>query len=653
MPTQSTNVDRSTPLGANPVPSGVTFRVFAPAARQMFVLSGASLLAANSPAFVPSTDDQLFSLGDNTWAAFVPGLGDGDPYLFWVVGNAGSGLKRDPRARELSITPPYPKSNCLVRSPATFPWHDQNFSPPGFNDYILYQLHVGAYYRVDAAGHDQRRHIGRFLDILDRVDYLRDLGINAVQLLPVQEFPTETSLGYNNLDFYSPEMAYEVSDPQDLARFLITANRLLANHGKPSLTLDQLTPGPNQLKCLIDILHLNGIAVFFDLVYNHGGSFQGFDPQCINFFDLQSTTDENLSLYFTSQGYVGGLVFAYWNQDIRQFLIDNAVFFLTEYHIDGIRYDQVSVMEGFGGGRCSQDMTGTVRFVKPSALQIAEYWDDDRAHAVASVPNGLGFDAEWDDQIRDKVRSLIGQLTGGQSAAIDFSPLRTALSSLPQNFNAAWRLVTCLENHDIVKQGGSPRVPVIADSNDTRSWYARSRSRVALGLLIAARGIPMLFMGQEFLENQQWTDAVESPQSPLIDWTGLATTQAMKDYLTFTQSLLWLRRSQPALRGEQLRVSTADGFTRVLAIHRWLEGAGQDVLFVFNLQEFNRFGYQIGFPAQGAWREIFNSDVYDQMPNHSIAGNGGGISAFGGPWDGMPFSALITIPANGFVVFRR
>ena len=439
-----------------------------------------------------------YSASETTPGTFRSGLGDGDPYLFWVVGNAGSGLKRDPRARELSLTPPYPKSNCLARSPATFPWHDQDFSPPAFNDYILYQLHVVADHRVDADGQDQRRSIGRFLDILDRVDYLRDLGINAVQLLPVQEFPTETSLGYNNLDFYSPEMAYEVSDPQDLARFLITANRLLANHGKPPLTLDQLTPGPNQLKCLIDILHqclidilhLNGIAVFVDLVYNHGGSFQGFDPQCINFFDLQSTTDENLSLYFTSQGYVGGLVFAYWNQDIRQFLIDNAVFFLTEYHINGIRYDQVSVMEGFGGGRCSQDMTGTVRFVKPSALQIAEYWDDDRARAVTSVPNGLGFDAEWDDQIRDKVRSVIGQLAGGQSASVDFAPLSAALSSLPQGFGAAWRLVTCLENHDIVKQGDSPRVPVIADSSDTRSWYARSRSRVALGLLVAAPASP-------------------------------------------------------------------------------------------------------------------------------------------------------------------
>jgi 1,4-alpha-glucan branching enzyme len=650
MPTVNARVDRKTPLGATVVNDGVTFRVFAPAAKEMYVLTGQSLAAAQSSGFVPGASDQLFNLGDNTWAAFLPGLREGDPYRFWVVGKAGSGLKRDPRARELGSTPQYPNCDCIARSPATFPWHDQDFVPPAFNNYVLYQLHVGAFYRVDGAGNDQRALIGRFLDVLDRVDYLRKLNINSVQLLPIQEFPTETSLGYNNLDFYSPEMSYQVADPIDLARFLTTANALLAAHGKRPLTLTQISPGPNQLKCLIDILHLNGIAVFFDLVYNHAGSFGGFDPQCLNFFDFQSTSDENLSLYFTDQGYVGGRVFAYWNRDIRQFLIDNAVFFLNEYHIDGIRYDQVSDMEGFGGGQYSQDMTGTVRFVKPQAIQIAEYWDSDRARGVTPVPSGLGFDAEWGDQLRDHVRAALGQLSAGQNANVDLAAVRGSLD-IPQNFSAAWRVVTCLENHDIVKLGNGRRVPAQADSSDTRSWFARSRSRVAMGILMASRGIPMLFMGQEFMEDKQWNDAVGAFPNLLIDWSGLAGNQVMQDYLQFTTDLIGLRRAAPAVRSEQLRVSTADSFTRVMAIHRWTEGVGGDILFVFNMQECNRFGYRIGFPGSGDWREIFNSDFYDQMPNPNTIGNGGHIFAAGQPWDNMPSSAEITIPANGFVVF--
>jgi 1,4-alpha-glucan branching enzyme len=433
---------------------------------------------------------------------------------------------------------------------------------------------------------------------------------------------------------------------------LAKANNLLGARGQAPLTLAQLAPGPNQLKCLIDILHLNGMAVFFDLVYNHAGSPFGFDPQCINFFDFQSTTNENLSLYFTDQTYVGGRVFAYWNQDIRQFLIDNAVFCLQEYHVDGIRYDQVSDMEGFGGGLCSQNMTSTVRFVRPEAIQIAEYWNSDRARGVTPVPDGLGFDAEWGDQLRSQVRGVIGALAGGQSASVDLGPMRDSFDT-PPGFSAAWRVVTCLENHDLVKQGGSPRVPALADSSNTRSWYARSRSRAGMGILVAARGIPMLFMGQEFLEDQQWDDAVQQFPNLLIDWSGLATNKVMQDYLEFTKALIGLRRVYPALRSEQLRVSTADSFTRVMAIHRWIDGVGEDVLFVFNLQEFNRFGYRIGFPGFGQWREIFNSDFYDNMPNPTTAGNGGSILAYGQAWDDMPTSAEITIPANGFVVFTR
>jgi 1,4-alpha-glucan branching enzyme len=652
MPTEQNHVDRNTPLGATLIAGGATFRVFAPAARGMYVLTGASLVAAQAPGFIASASDQLFNLGDNTWGAFVPGLREGDRYRFWVVGNAASGLKRDPHARELGINPPYPNCDCLIRSPDTFPWHDQGFQHPAFNDYLLYQLHVGTFYRVDAAGQDQRRQIGRFLDILERIAYLRDLGINAVQFLPIQEFPTETSLGYNNLDFYSPEMAYEVHDAQDLARHLANANSLLAASGHGPLRLDQLTPGPNQLKCLIDILHLHGIAVFIDLVYNHAGSPFGFDPQCINFLDFQSTTDENLSLYFTDQTYAGGRVFAYWNQDIRQFLIDDAVFFVQEYHVDGIRYDQVSDMEGFGGGRCSQDMTSTVRFVKPQAIQIAEYWNSNRARGVTPVPHGLGFDAEWGDQLRDRVRAAIGQLTGGQASSVDLSGLRDSLDT-PQGFAAAWRVVTCLENHDIVHSGRSPRIPALADSSDTRSWYARSRSRAAMGVLMAARGIPMLFMGEDFLEDQQWNDAAQLFPDLLINWAGLTANRVMQDYLQFTKDLVGLRRRFRALRGEQLRVSTADSFSRVLAIHRWIEGMGEDTLVVFNLQEFNRFGYRIGFPSPGKWREIFNSDFYDQMPNPNTIGNAGSIVADGQPWDDMPTSANITIPANGFVIFSR
>jgi 1,4-alpha-glucan branching enzyme len=91
----------------------------------------------------------------------------------------------------------------------------------------------------------------------------------------------------------------------------------------------------------------------------------------------------------------------------------------------------------------------------------------------------------------------------------------------------------------------------------------------------------------------------------------------------------------------------------VLAYQRWVEGAGNDVVVVASLSETNQYNYQVGFPSGGRWSEVFNSDVYDNWVNPTVAGNGGGVDASGPPLHGLPASARVTIPANGFVVFAR
>jgi len=650
MATDGTQVDRTTPMGASLRADGVTFRAWAPAALEMYVLTGASLAAAARPGFTTGPEEALSPLGDGTWAAFVPGLGEGAAYRFWVVGEGSAGLKRDPRAREMGHDPPAPDCDSLVRSPASYPWHDGGFRPPEFRDLLLYQLHVGSFYGVDGAGRDKRREVAKFLDLLDRVDYLVELGINAVQLLPIQEFPTETSLGYNGLDLFSPETHYEVNDPGERQRYFQKANALLARAGQPPLVPEDLEPGPNQLKCAIDLLHLHGIAVLFDLVFNHAGP--GFDDQSLWFFDRQLPGDDNRSLYFTDHEWVGGRIFAYWSRDVRQFLIDNAVACLAEYHADGIRYDEVSVIANNGGAGFCRDLTATVRFVKPQAIQIAEYWNADRAAAVrhpAGGASGLGFDAAWSDRLRDGVRKAVAQAAAG--AFVDMGALGDALAT-PAGFSA-WQAVTCLENHDVVFAGREPRLATLADPADPRSWGARSRARLATGLLLASPGIPMLFMGQEILEGMPWDDDVRDHLRLLIDWEALATEPARRDHLRFCRDLLGLRRAQPALAGDALRVSLADSAGRVIAVHRWIAGQGRDVLFVGSLAESTRYGYRVGFPGDGHWRELFNSDVYDGFPNPAPAGNDGAVFAGLGPRDGLPASAEIVIPANGFLLFGR
>jgi 1,4-alpha-glucan branching enzyme len=214
-----------------------------------------------------------------------------------------------------------------------------------------------------------------------------------------------------------------------------------------------------------------------------------------------------------------------------------------------------------------------------------------------------------------------------------------------------WRAVQCIENHDLVYRGRDDRMPRLADRANTRSWYARSRSRVAQGLLLTAVGIPHLFMGQEIFEDKPWHDEPGSPHQ--IWWEGLEYDKVMLDFLRFTRELLAVRRQLPALTGTDVHVFHVHNGNRVLAFHRWLAGKGQDVVVVASLNEHTFWAYELGFPLPGYWREMFNSDVYDGWVNPWVAGNGGGIQADGRPFHGLPASATIVIPANSIVLFTK
>ncbi len=623
-----------TPMGVTLVGTGATVRLWAPRARAVHVCYDGQ--------WTPVEDNRLVRGPAGHWTGFVDGLRDGSPYKMWVVGEGSSGFKRDPRARELTQDP-VPLANCIAREPSSYPWHDAGFRPPAFHDLVLYQLHVGSF--SVTPGHD----VGTFLDVLGRLDHLLALGVNALQLLPVAEFPTSTSLGYNGTDLYSPEQRYAVQDPAALERARELVNGHLRRAGRPSLTTAQLRGGANQLKALVDVCHVHGLAVLVDVVYNHAGP--GFDDESLYFLDRAPAADNNNSLYFTDQGWVGGLVFAFWNDDVRQYLIDNALLLAAEYHVDGFRYDamDVAVQHSASGWRFCQDLTSTVRFVKPEAVQIAEYWPVDPWAARSRAESGAGFDACWDDGLREALRAAIRQASAGRDAVVDLDRVARMLYR-PWGVPDAWRSVRYIESHDEVRHDRGPRVAVLADSSDPRSWYARSRSRVATGLLLTAPGIPMLFMGQEMLEAAPWTDDV-SRAGEVLSWARLgAGDKVGGDFLLFVQELLRVRRDHPGLRGEATNVFHVHQDNRVIAFHRWVEGSGNDVVVIASFAETTWTGYRIGLPRPGRWAEVFNSDVYDSWVNPHVTGNGGSVWADGAGMHGMPASASIVLPPNAILV---
>ena len=166
---------------------------------------------------------------------------------------------------------------------------------------------------------------------------------------------------------------------------------------------------------------------------------------------------------------------------------------------------------------------------------------------------------------------------------------------------STWRFVQGPENHDIVYQGREQRIARLGHPDNPRSWFGRSRARVATGISLTAPGIPMLFMGQEFLEDKQWSDNFEFHKDLLLHWAGLDHgDKQMLDHLRFTGELLGLRWQYRGLRGQGFRVVHSHDQDRVLAFQRWVEGEGHDVMVVVHLSTFNRFGYRIGFP--GGWR---------------------------------------------------
>jgi 1,4-alpha-glucan branching enzyme len=127
----------------------------------------------------------------------------------------------------------------------------------------------------------------------------------------------------------------------------------------------------------------------------------------------------------------------------------------------------------------------------------------------------------------------------------------------------------------------------------------------------------------------------------------------MVDHLRFTRELIQLRWRYQGLRGQGFRIVHAHDEHRVLAFHRWVEGEGHDVLVVVHLAPFTRVDYRIGFPGGGEWREIFNSDVYENWLNPHVSGNDGRVTATRTPMHGFDRSAALTLPANSVLVFGR
>ncbi|SHL10561.1 alpha-amylase family glycosyl hydrolase [Hymenobacter psychrotolerans] len=588
-----------TGMGAIPHSQGTTFRVWAPAAEAVSVVG-------------PFNDwnhtaHPLAHEADGYWAADFAGLGPGTEYKFWLQTPAGELQRNDPYAREVT----HSAGNSVVPT-HDFDWEDDQFQMPAWNELVIYELHVGTFYAPDP---DKP---GTFLDVIEKLGFLQELGVNAIEIMPPTEFPGGRSWGYNPAHPFALETDYG---------------------------------GPLAFKELVKAAHRHGIAVILDVVYNH------FGPGDLDLwqFDGWSENDGG-GIYFYNDWRAetpwGHNRPDYGRDAVRAYIRDNALMWLEDYRVDGLRCDSISHIRNVDGSSdpsrdlpegwsLMQWINEEIRRHMPWKITIAEDLLGNEFITKAPEEGGQGFSTQWDSAFVYPIRDA---LTTPHDADRSMPAVAEAISKV---YNGdAFQRVIYTESHDEVANGKARVTEEIMPGNAS-SWFPKKRSTLGAALVFTAPGIPMLFQGQTMLADGSFSD--DQP----LDWGRADEHQGL---VHLYRDLIGLRRNLQGhtrgLLGQHTEVFHVNDEDKVLAFRRWSDGdggPGDTTIVLANFADTAHESYTIGVPGGGHWRVRFNSDWqgYDQefgnfesTDTHSQEGEYDGLpchAAFGL----APYSVLI------------
>lgn len=521
--------------------TGVTFRVWAPNATSVAVRG------AFNPGGWGTTNVYLVkeSGGLGLWSMDNTNARNGDEYKYYLSNNL---WKRDPRGRKVVNS----TGNSIVYDPNAFAWGSDTRLPVTNSDLVIYEMHVGAFYDPTPSSGGP----GKFADAITKLDYLTNLGVSAIELMPLAEFAGDYSWGYNPADPYAVE-----------------------NTGYG---------GPDGLKNFVKAAHQRGLRVILDTVHNHYGS-----------SDLDLYTFDNgasPSIYF----YTGAMLNTPWGanrpnystEGVRSYIIGNIRMWLDEFHIDGFRWDAVGAIRYYDGGTLV-DGESLLQYINntvihsdhPGAISIAE-----------DQSSGMGFDGEWGVGFGD---DLINLLVQGTDANRDVSALWDDING------SGFFRVLYTETHDLTGDlNGGKRLPVRINGSDPTGYFARKRSMLGAAVILTAPATPLLFMGQEMLITNQFGD------SKPLNW---ANTNTYSKVVNFYRDLIRLRRNLDGvslgLTGPNITSHVVNNTDKVLAFHRWGAGPNDQVMVVMNFSNKPLTNYSVGgFPVNGTWYVNLNSD---------------------------------------------
>lgn len=601
MSASTIEVSQSIPgMGSIPHAGGVAFRVWAPYAQAVSVVGTFN-------EWKPDVHPMTRESADGYWYANPQGAKIGDEYRYHLKTPTGEFSRIDPYAREVTNS----VGNAVVHDPV-FDWGEDYFVTPPWNEWIIYELHVGTF-------HDSRPEEdapATFADVVRRFDHLKKLGVNCLQLMPVAEFAGDRSWGYNPAHLFAVEGAYG---------------------------------GPKGFKEFIREAHRNGFAVILDVVYNH------FGPSDLDIwrFDGWSEHDGGGIYFYQDWRKVtpwGDTRPDYGRPQVRQFIRDNALMWIEDYHIDGLRMDMTLYIRSVradgemnlpDGWSLLQEINREVRAKHPNTMTIAEDLQKSNLLTTPVDQGGAGFSGQWDDQFVHPIREAV------ITQADEHRSMDKVAHAITHRYNNdSFQRVIYSESHDEVANGRA-RVPHEIDPYGASSYFAQKRSTLAAALVFTSPGIPMLFQGQEFLEGGWFRDNVPVDWDRRDDFRGI-----VRLYRDLAQLRLNKRGTSRGLTGQHVHVTHVNDDWNMIAFRRWAEGngPGDEVVVVANFHRDARGNYTIGFPKPGKWTLLLNSDWkgYGASFGDSASAD---VIAEPGLYDGLPARASVTIGAYSVLIY--
>jgi 1,4-alpha-glucan branching enzyme len=589
-------------LGAHVVDGGVSFAVWAPNARAISVVGDWNGWDGRVDGLEPVGSSGI-------WHGLVAEASEGARYKFEVVGADGHlRLKADPYARYAEVPP---QSASIVHT-SRFRWSDAGWLEarlePLDRPLSVYEVHLPSWRRNPLEGNRSLT----YRELAGELgEYVAELGFTHVELLPVMHHPFSGSWGYQVTGYYAPLST--LGDPDDFRHF-------------------------------VDHLHSLGIGVILDWVPAHFPR----DEFALARFDGTALYEHDDPRRGAHPDW-GTLVFNLGRNEVRNFLLANALFWLREFHVDGLRVDAVASMlyldysrkEGewlpnaFGGREdldaisFLRELNEVVHAHEPSVVMAAE---ESTAWPGVSRPTylgGLGFGFKWN--------------MGWMHDTLEYfskEPVHRRFHHHELTFALvyAWNenFVLPLSHDEVVHGKGSLLGRLPGDR-----WQQFANLRALYGLMWAHPGKKLLFMGGELAQEQEWSEERS------LDWH-LLEDPDHAGVRAFVRDLNAAYAAEPALWEVDF---SHEGFRwlepnasneNVLAFARLAAGASRALVCLANLSPVVREAWRVGLPTGGRWREVVNSD--SRFYGGSDVGNGFGVEAEAVRWNDQPFSADVTLP---------